>query len=462
MKELTKEMVQGYLDEQQRFFRTQKTRDVQFRIQQLTKLKTVIKQHEKELTEALYKDLHKSKTESYMTEIGYVYESISSMIKKVKKWSKPKKVKTPIVHFGSTSKIYPEPYGTVLIIGPFNYPFQLVMEPLVGALTAGNTAIIKPSKYTPNVSKVMTKMIRENFKEEYIRVVDGGRESTSALIHAPFNYIFFTGSVNVGKVVMAAASENLVPVTLELGGKSPCIVTDSANLKVAAKRIVWGKFLNAGQTCVAPDYILVDEKLKAALIKEMKKTIKVFFGEKAEDSPHFGRIVSERQFDRLLEIIHEEKVVHGGSSNREKLYIEPTLLGDITWEDGIMEDEIFGPLLPIISYSNLDDALVKVLDRPNPLALYLFSEDKKEQRKVLNMVPFGGGCVNDTIMHLANPYLPFGGVGSSGLGSYHGKKSFETFSHMKSVLKKSTKIKLDLVFPPYNEKQLKLIKRFMK
>lgn len=456
------EMVVPRLEAHKQFFETGETKDVAFRLKQLELLKKAIIKHEKEINEALAADLGKSVFEAYTSEIGYVLDSISFFMKNVKRWAKPRKVKTPLVHLGSKSFIYPEPYGTVLIVGPFNYPFQLVIEPLIGALAAGNCVVLKPSEFTPNVSRVLAKMIRENFEERYVSVVEGGKEVTSALIHAPFDYIFFTGSVEVGKIVMKAAAENLVPVTLELGGKSPCIVDKDANLDVAAQRIVWGKFMNVGQTCVAPDYLLVHRDVEEQFVQKLTDTLLSFYGQEPKESKDYGRVVNERQLDRLVSLLDEEKVVHGGEYEREQLYMAPTLMKDVKWEDKVMQEEIFGPILPVIPFNELSEAIAKINSKPKPLALYLFTESSAVEEKVIQGVSYGGGCINDTVTHLANPYLPFGGVGPSGIGAYHGKDSFETFSHKKSVLKKSTKLNASFIFPPYSEKSLNLIRKVMK
>lgn len=450
------------LIEHKDYFNEGETRSIDFRIKQLQKLKKAIQDNEKIILEALYKDLHKPEFEAYATEIGYLYDSINYFTKNLRKWAKVKKVKTPTVHLGSKSYIYPEPYGTVLIIGPFNYPFQLVLEPMIGAMAAGNCVVLKPSEYTLNVSSVVAKLIKETFDERYIRVVEGGKEVNSVLINSPFDYIFFTGSVTVGKIVMEAAAKNLIPVTLELGGKSPCIVDKTADIDIAAQRIVWGKFLNVGQTCVAPDYILAHREIKQQLIDRIIQKIKDFYGENPKESKDYGRIVNERQLLRLIELIDKQKTILGGEYDIENLYISPTIMDKVVWEDKIMEDEIFGPILPIIEYGNLDNAINKINSRPKPLALYLFTEDKSIEQRVIENVSYGGGCINDTMTHLASPFLPFGGVGTAGLGSYHGKKSFETFSHMKSVLKKNTKINMSFIFPPYSKEKVKLLRRVMK
>ncbi|WP_145449815.1 aldehyde dehydrogenase [Staphylococcus epidermidis] len=445
------------------FFNTHKTKNLKFRKQQLKLLSKNIKNHENELLDALYKDLGKSKVEAYATEIGMLLKSIKLMRKELKNWSKTKQTDTPLYLFPTKSYIKKEPYGTVLIIGPFNYPVQLVFEPLIGAIAAGNTAIVKPSELTPHVAIVIRDIIEDTFDETYVSVVEGGIEETQTLLSLPFDYIFFTGSEKVGKIVYEAAARKLIPVTLELGGKSPVIVDDTANIKVASERISFGKFTNAGQTCVAPDYILVQRKVKNDLIKALKKTITEFYGENIEKSLDFGRIVNQQHFNRLNDLIqiHKDNVVFGGNSSKEDLYIEPTLLDNITNDNKIMKEEIFGPILPIITYDNFDEVLEIIQSKSKPLSLYLFSEDENMTHRVLEELSFGGGAINDTLMHLANPNLPFGGVGSSGIGQYHGKYSFDTFSHMKSYTFKSTRLESSLFFPPYKGK-FKYIKTFFK
>ena len=445
------------------FFNTHKTKNLKFRKQQLKLLSKNIKNHENELLDALYKDLGKSKVEAYATEIGMLLKSIKLMRKELKNWSKTKQTDTPLYLFPTKSYIKKEPYGTVLIIGPFNYPVQLVFEPLIGAIAAGNTAIVKPSELTPHVAIVIKDIIEDTFDEAYVSVVEGGIEETQALLSLPFDYMFFTGSEKVGKIVYEAAARKLIPVTLELGGKSPVIVDDTANIKVASERISFGKFTNAGQTCVAPDYILVQRKVKNDLIKALKKTITEFYGENIEKSPDFGRIVNQKHFNRLNDLIqiHKDNVVFGGNSSKEDLYIEPTILDNITNDNKIMKEEIFGPILPIITYDNFDEVLEIIQSKSKPLSLYLFSEDENMTHRVVEELSFGGGAINDTLMHLANPNLPFGGVGSSGIGQYHGKYSFDTFSHMKSYTFKSTRLESSIYFPPYKGK-FKYIKAFFK
>lgn len=443
------------------YFNTHVTKDLKFRKKQLKLLSKSIKNHEEALLNAFETDLGKNKVEAYATEIGFTLKNIKNARKELKNWAKRKQINTPIYMFPTKSYIMKEPYGTVLIIGPFNYPFQLLIEPLIGAIAAGNTAILKPSEYTPNVSDVVKNIIEDVFDPEYISVCQGDVETTQSLIHLPFDYIFFTGSENVGRIVYQAASSNLTPVTLELGGKSPVIVDETANIKVASERISFGKFTNAGQTCVAPDYILVNRKVKNELITALKKTVTEFYGKSIQDSPDFGRIVNKKHFNRLNHLlgVHQTEIAFGGQVDADDRYIAPTLLDDITFDAKIMEDEIFGPILPIITYDDFDEAIDLIQSKPKPLSLYLFSEDENITERVLNEISFGGGAINDTLMQLANPNLPFGGIGASGIGQYHGKYSFETFSHDKSYIFKSTRLESSLLFPPYKGK-FKYIKTF--
>ncbi|HCZ0234843.1 TPA: aldehyde dehydrogenase [Staphylococcus aureus] len=445
------------------FFNTQQTKDISFRKEQLKKLSKAIKSYESDILEALYTDLRKNKVEAYATEIGITLKSIKNARKELKNWTKTKNVDTPLYLFPTKSYIKKEPYGTVLIIAPFNYPFQLVFEPLIGAIAAGNTAIIKPSELTPNVARVIKRLINETFDANYIEVIEGGIEETQTLIHLPFDYVFFTGSENVGKIVYQAASENLVPVTLEMGGKSPVIVDETANIKVASERICFGKFTNAGQTCVAPDYILVHESVKDDLITALSKTLREFYGQNIQQSPDYGRIVNLKHYHRLTSLLNSEQmnIVFGGHSDEDERYIEPTLLDHVTSDSAIMQEEIFGPILPILTYQSLDEAIAFIHQRPKPLSLYLFSEDENATQRVINELSFGGGAINDTLMHLANPKLPFGGVGASGMGRYHGKYSFDTFTHEKSYIFKSTRLESGVHLPPYKGK-FKYIKAFFK
>ncbi|CAC7952423.1 TPA: aldehyde dehydrogenase [Staphylococcus aureus] len=445
------------------FFNTQQTKDISFRKEQLKKLSKAIKSYESDILEALYTDLGKNKVEAYATEIGITLKSIKNARKELKNWTKTKNVDTPLYLFPTKSYIKKEPYGTVLIIAPFNYPFQLVFEPLIGAIAAGNTAIIKPSELTPNVARVIKRLINETFDANYIEVIEGGIEETQTLIHLPFDYVFFTGSENVGKIVYQAASENLVPVTLEMGGKSPVIVDETANIKVASERICFGKFTNAGQTCIAPDYILVHESVKDDLITALSKTLREFYGQNIQQSPDYGRIVNLKHYHRLTSLLNSAQmnIVFGGHSDEDERYIEPTLLDHVTNDSAIMQEEIFGPILPILTYQSLDEAIAFIHQRPKPLSLYLFSEDENATQRVINELSFGGGAINDTLMHLANPKLPFGGVGASGMGRYHGKYSFDTFTHEKSYIFKSTRLESGVHLPPYKGK-FKYIKAFFK
>ncbi|HBI0893327.1 TPA: aldehyde dehydrogenase [Staphylococcus aureus] len=445
------------------FFNTQQTKDISFRKEQLKKLSKAIKSYESDILEALYTDLGKNKVEAYATEIGITLKSIKNARKELKNWTKTKNVDTPLYLFPTKSYIKKEPYGTVLIIAPFNYPFQLVFEPLIGAIAAGNTAIIKPSELTPNVARVIKRLINETFDANYIEVIEGGIEETQTLIHLSFDYVFFTGSENVGKIVYQAASENLVPVTLEMGGKSPVIVDETANIKVASERICFGKFTNAGQTCVAPDYILVHESVKDDLITALSKTLREFYGQNIQQSPDYGRIVNLKHYHRLTSLLNSAQmnIVFGGHSDEDERYIEPTLLDHVTSDSAIMQEEIFGPILPILTYQSLDEAIAFIHQRPKPLSLYLFSEDENATQRVINELSFGGGAINDTLMHLANPKLPFGGVGASGMGRYHGKYSFDTFTHEKSYIFKSTRLESGVHLPPYKGK-FKYIKAFFK
>ncbi|MDN4607965.1 aldehyde dehydrogenase [Sporosarcina highlanderae] len=455
--------VESMIKFQRNFFISGKTKDASFRIEMLTRLRDAIKLNEDKIHEALKKDLGKSTFEAYVTEVGFVLSSISLMIKNLREWMEPEQVKTPAHLQPAKSFIIREPYGSVLIIAPFNYPFQLVMDPLVGAIAAGNCAVVKPSEAAVHTATVVNELLTEIYPPDYIRVVEGGIDETNALIHAPFDYIFFTGSTTVGKVIMKAAAERLTPVTLELGGKSPVIVDQTANVEIAAERIVWGKFLNNGQSCVAPDYILVHESVKDKLLKEIISCIREFYGDDCAASVDYGRIVSTRHFDRLSDLIDKERgnIVCGGNMNRDDLYISPTILDNISWENPSMEDEIFGPILPILTYRNLGEIIHRIRALPKPLAAYLFSENEKAQEYFLENLSFGGGCINDTVSHVGNIHLPFGGVGASGMNAYHGKASYDLFTHSKSIMKKSTKLSVRMGFPPYGNK-LSFIKRIIR
>jgi aldehyde dehydrogenase (NAD+) len=453
--------ISSIVNKQKECFYKGHTRSVETRKKNLQKLYEGIQRFEGEIFQALKLDLNKSVHESFTTEIGYVLKEISFQMKHISSWSEPKRVRTALTHFGSKGKVVPEPYGVTLIIAPWNYPFQLAIAPLVGALAAGNTVVLKPSELTPNVSKVLTRMLGELFPEELVSVVEGGAQESTALLKEPFDYIFFTGSVGVGKVVMEAAAKKLTPLTLELGGKSPCIVHKDAKLDVTARRIVWGKFLNAGQTCVAPDYMYVHSSVKEQLIEALRHEIAEQYGKDALQNDNYVRIVSERHFERLCTFLQDGKPVIGGNYTKETLHIEPTVLTNVTWQSAVMEDEIFGPILPIIEYDKIEEVIETIQHHPKPLALYVFSEDRKVQEKVTSNISYGGGCINDVVYHLATPYLPFGGVGSSGLGSYHGEQSFRTFSHYKSILSQSTAFDMKIRYAS-TKSALKFIRKLLK
>jgi aldehyde dehydrogenase (NAD+) len=445
---------------QRNFFQSGKTKEVSFRIEALTSLGNMLRSHEADLMTSLKKDLNKSEFDTYITEIGILLEEIRFTLKHLQEWTKPRKVKTAFTQIGSKAFIYSEPYGVALIISPWNYPLQLAIAPLIGAIAAGNCAILKPSELTPETSKLIGELINKTFPSEYITVVQGDADTTQSLLKEKFDYIFFTGSVAVGKVIMEAAAKHLTPVTLELGGKSPCIVHHDANLKLAAKRIAWGKFINAGQTCVAPDYLYVHKDIKVEFIKTLKESINELY-EEIVNNGEFTRIVSAHHFNRVTGLIMSGEILHGGNYSLETLTIEPTVLGGVTWDDPVMQEEIFGPVLPVLEYDDERSMIHKINDHPKPLALYIFSESNEFQGSILHSISFGGGCINDTVMHLSSPYLPFGGVGDSGIGAYHGRGSFDVFSHQKSILKQTTSFDLPFRYP--NRKDaLKQIKRFIK
>lgn len=446
---------------QRDFYYKDKTKDIQFRINSLQKLKKAIIENEKNIMAALKLDLNKPEFEAYATEIGVVLEEISYTLKHLRDWAKPKKVKTPIMHFIARSYIYQQPYGVVLIMSPWNYPFQLAISPLVGAIAAGNCSVIKPSNYSPNTSAIIEKIINENFDKSYITVLRGGREVNKNLLSEKFDYIFFTGSVEVGKVVMESASKYLTPVSLELGGKSPCIIDETADIDLAAKRIVWGKFTNAGQTCVAPDYILVKKCVKEDLLQKMKKYINQFYGDDPCNNTDYPKIINEKHFNRLVNLLNCGEVVIGGKYNSQTQQIAPTILNNITWDNLIMQDEIFGPIMPVLEFDTIDEIINTINSRAKPLALYYFTKNKTNEHNILKRVSFGGGCINETIVHLATSHMPFGGVGESGMGGYHGKSSFDTFTHKKSILKKSNLIDIAIKYPPY-DKDYNVLKKFMR
>lgn len=451
-----------FLD-QKEFFKTGKTKNIDFRIDALKKLKKAIKENEEDFLIALNKDLGKSKFEGYATEIGIVYDEINIHLKNLRYWVRKKKVKSSIIYFPSKNYIYKEPYGVALIIGPFNYPFQLVIAPLIGAISAGNCAVIKPSESSLNTALLLEKVINKTFQGNYIKVVapTEGKEAVTELINTPYDYIFFTGSVGVGKIVMEAASKNLTPLTLELGGKSPCIVDKDSKIELAAKRIVWGKLLNAGQTCVAPDYLMVHKDIKDELLKKLVEEIEKQYGKDIKNNEEYPRIIRERDTEKLKEYFNDGKIYYGGEYDISDRFIHPTILTDVQANSSVMENEIFGPILPVIEFSDIDEAINFVNSRPKPLALYYFSESSSNIEKVLKDTTSGGVTINDTVIHVAQTSLPFGGVGNSGMGDYHGKASFETFSHSRSVVKRGTFIEFNIRFAPFKDK-IRLLKKVMK
>ncbi|WP_009544631.1 aldehyde dehydrogenase [Crocosphaera subtropica] len=457
---LQTENIPTILKEQYKYFLLGKTQNLEFRQQQLKQLKQLIINHENEIVEALNQDLGKCHFESYLTEIRIIKKEIDHTIKTLRKWMKPRYVSTPIEQFPATAFIQPQPKGVVLIISPWNYPFSLAIMPLIGAIAAGNCAIIKPSELTPNTSNLIAKLINNHFDHNYLKVIEGSKETSQQLLKERFDHIFFTGSPSIGKIVMEAAAKYLTPVTLELGGKSPCIVDKNINIKETAKRLVWGKFLNAGQSCVAPDYLLVNHQIKCQLLEAIKQAIKEFYGDDPSQSPDYGRIINEHHFNRLCTLLPLENIMIGGKVIPEEKYISPTVIDNIFPDSPIMQDEIFGPILPVLGYGEIEEAIAFINERPKPLAIYLFSNDKKQQQMILENTLSGGVCINDTIMQYGVLTLPFGGIGKSGMGSYHGKASFDIFSHYKSVLKRSFWLETNLRFPPYQGK-LKWLKRLL-
>lgn len=454
--------IKAIIEAQQKFFLTGATLDIKFRIAALKRLKQAVRESENELAEALKADLGKSATESYMCEIGITLAEITYLLKHIKKYAKEKRVKTPFSQFASRSYQKPSPYGNVLIMSPWNYPLLLTLEPLCDALAAGNTAVLKPSAYSPHTAAAIKKLIESVFPPEYIAVVTGGRAENNELLSGDFDYIFFTGSQAVGKEVMRRAAERLIPVTLELGGKSPCIVEKTANIPLAAKRIVFGKFLNCGQTCVAPDYILCDKSVKEKLIEEIKNQICIQFGENPLQNPDYGKMINDKHFARVCGLIEKNKVVAGGDYNANTLQIAPTVMDNVTFDDKVMGEEIFGPVLPILIYDSIECAVTKINSMQHPLALYVFTNDKKVKNYVTSRCGFGGGCINDVIIHLATSEMGFGGFGESGMGSYHGKAGFDAFSHYKSMVDKKNFIDLPMRYRPYKKSSYRLIRRFLK
>jgi len=453
---------EALIKKQREFFRSGKTLDVHYRIQALDRLEQAIIKYEEKLYGALRADLGKSRTESYMCEVGLILSELRYVRKHVQSWSRDRRVLTPLAQFHAKSFIVQEPYGIVLVMSPWNYPALLTLEPLIGALAAGNCCVVKPSAYSAATSKVMGQLIHEVFTEEYVAVVEGGRKENQSLLEQKLDYIFFTGGVNIGRLVMEMASAHLTPVTLELGGKSPCIIDHTANLRLAARRLVFGKYLNCGQTCVAPDYVLLEQSIRDEFVEYVKKEIRKQFGKHPLQNPSYGKMVNRKHFERVLGLMDPQKLICGGESNTETLQIAPTVLDGVTEEDAVMQEEIFGPVMPLLTVKNMEEAYEFVKKRPRPLALYIFTSDKQTEELFLRQASFGGGCVNDTVIHLATSYMGFGGVGGSGMGSYHGRKSFETFSHEKSIVKKYTWLDLPMRYQPYHRIKEKLIRMFVK
>jgi aldehyde dehydrogenase (NAD+) len=447
---------------QQTFFASGKTLAYKFRRQQLKLLKTAIKKREKDILDALHADLHKHPVEAYSSEIGFLYIEIAYMLSNLKRWMRPEDVSSPFIMYPSKSRVHRVPLGLTLIIGPWNYPFQLIMAPLAGAIAGGNCAIVKPSELTPKTSAVIASLIRETFDPAYITVLegDGGTVIPEVMQHR-FDHVFFTGSATIGRKVMELAIPQLMPVTLELGGKSPCIVDDKVNISVAAKRIVWGKFWNAGQTCIAPDYVLVHTSVKEELVAAMKKAIVKFFGEDPAASPDYARIINKKRWETLHGYLQQGKVIHGGIGDESKVFMPPTLLEDVSWDSPVMQEEIFGPILPILTFTTLEEAVRLVRAQPDPLSLYLFTKRSSTEKIFTEQVSFGGGCINNTLGHFTNPELPFGGIGHSGMGQYHGKYSFTTFTHAKSIMKTGTWVDVAMKYPPFRNK-LKWVRMLMK
>lgn len=458
MNETSESTIDKYIEAQNTFFNTQQTKSVAFRLQQLRSLKNAILKYEKKIEKALWKDLRKSAEEAYLTEISIVLNEIHYHRKNLKQWTKPKSVATPLHLLPSRSKICFEPLGVALIVSPWNYPFQLLINPLIGAISAGCCAIIKPSPDAPSLARVMEKMISEFFNPNYITLIQGGKETNTILFRKQFDFIFFTGSPKLGRIVMKAAAEHLTPIVLELGGKSPCIVDKDSDLNISAKRIVWGKFLNAGQTCITPDYLLVHESVKFKLIIYMIKHIKQLYGEKPIKSKYYGRIIHDNAMDRLLGLIENEKIIFGGEYNKEERYIAPTIIELNSTDTKIMQEEIFGPLLPIWTYSDIKEAINYINNHEKPLALYFFGNDKQAQ-KALEETTSGGSCINNTLLHISNPHLPFGGVGNSGMGKYRGRESFIVFSNQRAIFESLTWMDLPFQYPPF--KYFKWIKKII-
>ena len=454
--------ISNLVEKQRKYFAAGATKNMDTRIWVLKKLHRAIRSHQSELAQAMRTDLGKSASESYMCEIGLTLSELSFQIRHLKKWARPKRHMTDLANFHGRSFSLREPYGCVLVMSPWNYPFLLCMEPLIGAIAAGNCCILKPSAYSPATSAAIKALIQEVFPEEYAAVIEGGRAENSALLEERFDYIFFTGGVTVGKLVMEKAAVHLTPVTLELGGKSPCIVDKTSDLKLAAARIAFGKYLNCGQTCVAPDYLLIHRSVKEAFLDHLSRMITEMYGSHPLDNPDYGKIINQKHFQRLVNLMTPEKVIYGGATDPASLRIAPAIMDHVTREDAVMQEEIFGPILPVIDFDDIEEAFRFVLEGEKPLAAYLFTGDKKTEKHFLDRISFGGGCINDTVVHLATSRMGFGGVGCSGMGSYHGRRSFETFTHEKNILKKYGWIALPLRYQPHGKTKDKIIRMFLK
>lgn len=453
--------MQEAIEKQRSYFHTGETLPLAFRIRQLERLKQALKEYEPQLLLALREDLGKPEFEGYEAELGILYEEINYTLKHLKSWARPQRVPTPMVHFPAKSAVYTEPLGVVLIMSPWNYPLQLTVAPLIAAISAGDCAVVKPSRYSAATSAVIEKMLAQYFDPQYITVFQGGSQVNTELLKLKYNHIFFTGSPHVGRIVMEAAAKNLTPVTLELGGKSPCIVDETADIPLAARRIAWGKLLNAGQTCVAPDYVLIHASRQEEFAREYATAARRFYGEDPLHNPEFCKIINEKHFHRLVGLLSGASPALGGKADESERKIEPTLLTGVTADSPVMQEEIFGPILPVLPFQTFSEAVEFVQNRQKPLALYLFTQSVQREQRVLLEVPFGGGCVNDTVVHLSNPNMAFGGVGESGMGGYHGRAGFLTFSHQKSVLKKSVRLDVPVRYAPYGDR-LPFLKKLMK
>jgi len=455
-----REDIKEILKKQRDFFNSGRTLSIGFRLKSLKKLRSVVLEYEDLILDALKKDVGKSAFEGYVTEVHQVKSELNYHISRLRKWARPEKARTPLLHLFSKSCITSRPYGVVLVISPWNFPFNLAFIPLIGAISGGNCILLKPSSFSPETTAVMREIIGKSFSPEHVTMVEGGRDVNKKILEFRYDYIFFTGGKETGRIVMEKASKYLTPLTLELGGKCPCIVDAEAHLESSARRIVWGKFLNVGQMCLAPDYLLVDRKIKDEFVERLKQTITKFYGENPRNSPDYGRIINKRHFDRIVALLEDVKVIFGGESDRNELYIAPTLIDEVSLSDKIMEEEIFGPLLPIIHYETLDEAIEIVKKLPVPLACYFFSRNRKKREFILRNIEAGGICINDTVIHFDNKYLPFGGKGESGLGRYHGRASFDTFTYRQSIMIRNNKREIGLRYPPFKDR-LKVLRRFI-